>query len=76
MHVESIEVRCLKLMYEVRHLDVRVYWPFQGVASFVDDPFLLFQFHVSYCDAVLSVHCGLMVACCSRTGRGGLSCEI
>ena len=55
IHAYSIEVRYLSVMPIGNPLHARVYWPFQGGASFV------FMFHVSLCYAILSVLCGLVV---------------
>ena len=40
------------------------------------DPFLLFTFHVCLCYAVLSVPCGLVVACWERTDLLALVCDV
>ena len=60
IHVYSIEVRFLSPMSIVNPFHARVYWPFEGDATFAD-PFFVIYVLVSLSYAVLSVPSGLVV---------------
>ena len=64
IHVYSIGVRHLSLMSIVNPLHVRVYWLFQGTASYAES-FLLFMFHVG----LFIPSCLFLVALWSPAGR-------